>query len=292
LTPFQSPLSASASELRTSIFAERKLFQVRRLLALIEGIDLAWQVEGGSMLRPRTQLYLWFLAAALCITAVVSEVGFSVQGPAGARPTFSVPLQPNQQVGVIVQDITPAIASTFGIKEDHGAVVTALDIGALQAGDVILSVNGRNVSNRRTLETVLAEIPPTEALVFQVSRNGSPHDVVIQKNTSAAAPSEDHSIPPALAPGFRGVRVEVSTGRFNDVSGLAVTGLAVTAVDRGTPAEAAGLRIGDIIVDVNQVPVQNVDQFFDYVEKLRGQRVNLGVVRQGIYSVVIVPSFY
>jgi S1-C subfamily serine protease len=73
---------------------------------------------------------------------------------------------------------------------------------------------------------------------------------------------------------------------------LAVTGLAVTAVDRGTPAEAAGLRIGDVIVDVNQVPVQTVDQFFGYVEKLRGQRVNLGVVRQGIYSVVIVPSFY
>jgi serine protease Do len=244
------------------------------------------------MLRPRTQLFLCFLATALCVTAVVSAVGFTRQGPAGARPTFSVPLQSNQEVGVIVQDITPAIASTFGLKEDHGAVVTNLDIGALQIGDVILSVNGQNVSNRRALESVLAGIAPTEALVFQVSRNGSPHDIAIQKNTSAAAPAEAQPIPPAIAPGFRGVRVDVSSGGFNDVSGLAVTGLAVTAVDRGTPAEAAGLRIGDVIVDVNQVPVQTVDQFFGYVEKLRGQRVNLGVVRQGIYSVVIVPSFY
>jgi len=239
------------------------------------------------MLRPRTQLFLCFLAAALCVTAVVSAVGFTRQGPAGARPTFSVPLQSNQEVGVIVQDITPAIASTFGLKEKQGAVVTALDIGALQAGDVILSVNGQNVNNRRTLETVLAGIPRTEPLVFQVSRNGSPHDVVIQKNTSAAAPSEDRSIPPALAPGFRGVRVDVVTGGFNEGAGLAVT-----QVDKGTPAEAAGLQIGDIIIDVNQVPVQNVDQFFGYMEKLRGQRVNLGVVRQGIYIVVIVPSFY
>ena len=239
------------------------------------------------MLRPRTQLFLCFLATALGVTAVLSEVGFSVQDPAGARPTFTIPLQPNQEVGVIVQDITPATASTFGLKENHGAVVTALDIGTLQAGDVILSVNGRNVSSRRTLETVLAGMPPTETLVLQVSRNGSPHEVVIQKNISAAAPSEDQRIPRAIAPGFRGVRVEESITGFNET-----TGLAVTQVDRGTPAEAAGLRLGDIIVDVNQVPVQNVDQFFGYVEQLRGQRVNLGVVRQGIYSVVIVPSFY
>jgi membrane-associated protease RseP (regulator of RpoE activity) len=164
------------------------------------------------MLRPRTQLFLCFLATALCVTAVVSAVGFTRQGPAGARPTFSVPLQSNQEVGVIVQDITPAIASTFGLKEDHGAVVTNLDIGALQIGDVILSVNGQNVSNRRALESVLAGIAPTEALVFQVSRNGSPHDIAIQKNTSAAAPAEAQPIPPAIAPGFRGVRVDVSCG--------------------------------------------------------------------------------
>src|SRR5689334_19606836 len=95
-------------------------------------LDLASPVEGGSMLRPRTQLFLCFLASALCVSAVVSEVGFSVQGPVGARPTFTVPLQPNQEVGVIVQDMTPAIASTFGLKENHGAVVTALDIGTFQ----------------------------------------------------------------------------------------------------------------------------------------------------------------
>lgn len=239
------------------------------------------------MLRPRTPLFLYFLAIAMGVTAVLSEVGFSVQGPAGTRPTFSVPLPPNQEVGIIAQDITPDIASTFGLKEKHGTVVTALDTGTLQAGDVILSVNGQPVSNRRSLEMVLAGIPPTETLIFQVSRNGASHDIVIAKNTGATGPSESQPVPTVIAPGFRGVRVDDSTGELNQSGGIAVT-----EVERGTPAEAAGLRMGDIIVDVNQLPVQSVAQFFGYVEKLSGQRVNLGVIRQGIYSVVVVPSFY
>jgi serine protease Do len=238
------------------------------------------------MVRSRTQLSLW-LTTALCVTAVVSEVALSVQGPAGTGPTFTVPVPPNQEVGVIVQDVTPEIASTFGLKENHGAVVTALDIGTLQAGDVVLSVNGQNVSNRTSLATVLAGIPPTETLIFQVSRHGGTRDIVISKNTSAAAPSEAQPVPTAIAPGFRGILVDDSSDILNQSGGIAVT-----EVERGTPAEAAGLRLGDIIVDVNQLPVQSVEQFFGYVEKLKGQRVNLGVIRQGIYSIVVVPSFY
>jgi len=243
------------------------------------------------MLHPRTQLFVWILAAALCATAVVGGVGLSVQGPAGTRPTFSVPLQPNQEVGVIVQDITPAIASTFGITEKHGAVVTALDIGALQAGDVILSVNGQPVMNRRGLEMTLTEIPPTGTLILQVSRNGATRDIVVPRTRVAATPSEDHPVPlpvpVTIAPGFRGVRVDDSTSELNQNGGIAVT-----EVERGTPADAAGLQMGDIIVDVNQLPVQSVAQFFGYVEKLSGQRVNLGIFRQGIYIVVVVPSLY
>jgi len=45
-------------------------------------------------------------------------------------------------------------------------------------------------------------------------------------------------------------------------------------------------------VDVNKLPVLGVDQFFGFVEKLTGQRISLGVIRQGIYNVVIVPSLY
>ena len=186
---------------------------------------------------------------------------------------------------MIVQDITPQIAAAFSLKERYGAVVTALDAGTLQAGDVILSVNGQNITSRRNLEMVLAGISPTDALIFQVSRSDGTHEVVIQ-SPETAAPTENLPVPNVIAPGFRGVRVDDASGLPQNV------GVIVTDVDRGTPADAAGLRPTDIIVDVNQLPVFNIEQFFGYVEKLSGQRVMLGVIRQGIYSIIVVPSLY
>src|SRR5262249_53246625 len=150
-------------------------------------------------------------------------VALSLQTPGSTRSTLTVPLPPNQEVGVIVQDITPQIASSFGLKEEHGAVVTALDAGTLQAGDVIISVNGRNVSSRHSLEMVLAGISPADTLIFQVSRNGATREIVIQKTAAAAAPSEDHPIPRAIAPGFRGVRVDDLSGGSTHDNGIVVT---------------------------------------------------------------------
>jgi len=229
---------------------------------------------------------MWFMASTLCVLTVVGAAGLSRQNPEGPRPTLTVSLPPDQEVGIIVQDVTPPIASAFSLKEDHGAVVTALDIGTLQVGDVILSVNGQNVSSRRSLEMTLAGLSPADSLIFQVSRNGGTREIVIQRPGSTAAPSEQ-TIPAAIAPGFRGVQIDglgVGLSQYN--------GINVIKVDKGTPAEAAGLALGDIIVDVNQLPVASVDQFFGYLDKLSGQRLNLGVMRQGIYIVVVVPSFY
>jgi S1-C subfamily serine protease len=69
-------------------------------------------------------------------------------------------------------------------------------------------------------------------------------------------------------------------------------GVVVTELAKGTPADAAGLRLGDVIVEVNHLPVMSVEQFLSHVQKLSGQRVELGVLRQGIYSIVVVPSTF
>jgi S1-C subfamily serine protease len=107
----------------------------------------------------------------------------------------------------------------------------------------------------------------------------------MQRNAHAALP-ENQTVPTTIAPGFRGVTVHnLSGGPFG-------AGVVVTEVEKGTPAEAAGLSLGDIIVEVNHLPVQSVDQFLGHIQKLSGQRIELGVVRQGIYSLVVVPSLY
>jgi S1-C subfamily serine protease len=200
---------------------------------------------------------------------------------------------------VIVQDITPQIAAAFGLKENQGVVVTGHDSGTLLVGDLIISVNGQNVNRRRELEMLLAQISPSETLVFQVSRNGETRDVVVQRPAAEMAPaSREKMIPTTVAPGLRGVTVENlasgMTQSFNLTSpgsGSSGNGIVVTEVEKGTPAEAAGLHSNDIIVEVNNLPVWNVAQFLNYVQMLTGQNVVLTVARQGIRSVVVVPSW-
>src|SRR5262245_22457529 len=128
------------------------------------------------MIRHRIQVLPWLMASAVCVIAVFGQLGLSLQIPQAAQSAITVPVPPNQEVAVIVQDITPDIASAFGLKESHGAVVTALDAGTLRAGDVILSVNGQNISGRQSLEMALSAISPADTLIFHVSRNGTPHD--------------------------------------------------------------------------------------------------------------------
>jgi S1-C subfamily serine protease len=244
--------------------------------------SLLVNLQGGLM-----QVLPWSIVGVLSAVVAAGALAVSLQTQDAARATFTFPLAADQQVGVVVQDITPQIAEAFSLREARGAVVTALDVGSLQAGDVILSVNGQSVTDRRDFERLLAEFPPTETLIFQVSRNGATREVVIQRTAGTATTDESHAVPATIAPGFRGVRVD------NLSAGLTQSnGIVVTDVENGTPAEAAGLRGGDIIVDVNSLPVFNVEQFFSYVEKLSGQRVVLGIIRQGIHSVVIVPSLY
>jgi serine protease Do len=250
------------------------------------------------MLHQQVHIPVWCAAVAVCISAALGGLAVSLPTPADVRPTFSLAVPPNQAVGVSVQDITPQTAAAFGLRQNQGAVVTALDCGTLQAGDVILSVNGQNVSRRRALEMLLAEISPTDALLFQVSRNGETREVVVQRTAGEVAPSRNQTIPATVAPGFRGVRVDnLSSGMtqsFNlsaQGSGTPGNGIVVTEVERGTPAEAAGLHSSDIIAEVNNLPVWNVEQFLNYVQMLSGQNVVLTVARQGIRSIVVVPSW-
>jgi serine protease Do len=247
------------------------------------------------MFRRRLQIPLWVVAVIGCIAVTMG--GLAVSRPADdIRPAFSVALPPNQEVGVILADINPQIVTAFGLKQNQGVVVTALDLGSFQPGDVILSLNGQNTGSRRALEMSLSQLSPTETLIFQVSRGGETREVVVQRTGAGSSSDQPVStaVPTTVAPGFTGVRVENLSRRlppgFNALPQEG--GIVVTQVDKGTPAEAAGLRISDTIVQVNNLPVRTVDQFLSYVQMLTGQNVVLTVMRQGIEIVVVVPSVY
>jgi len=185
-------------------------------------------------------------------------------------------------LGVDVQDVTKDRLSALKLKEERGAEVTMVDQdgpagkAGLKEGDVILSFNGEKVESAETLKRMIHETPAGRSVALGVSRNGqsmnlntqladrrelggsyrtmvSPHVVIppmppmppmhmempnIQVFTSSSTPRV-------------GISIEPLTPQLGDYFGAPNgQGLLIRSVEKGSPADQAGLKAGDVIVRV------------------------------------------
>lgn len=163
------------------------------------------------------------------------------------------------QLGVYIQDVTPELAEALGLKRLRGAVVSRVIAGSpadkagLEAGDVIVAVNGDKVENSAQLRTAIGLLRPGQWVVLDVIRDGRPRQI---KALIAERAAE------TAAGGRFSEHLEGATlGAIEEGHPLAgqVEGVEVIDVERGSPAAAAGLRKGDIIVSINRQPVRDLE---------------------------------
>src|SRR5579884_370289 len=175
-------------------------------------------------------------------------------------------------LGVQIQQVTPAIAASLGLPNENGALialVTRHSPGAragLRQGDVILSFNGHPVKELRDLPRLVAAAAPNSEASLEVWRDG--HRITLQAklgeypNTPQLAsaqgsrPEEEtraFALGMHLAPLTERLRHELRLGK--DVHGVVITG-----VDSGSPADDVGLSEGDVVVSIDQQPVDTPEQ--------------------------------
>ncbi len=88
-------------------------------------------------------------------------------------------------IGVEPQDITPEIAQSFRLKQTSGAIVAGVlqgapaDAAGIRPGDIIVGVNGNDVSETVKLLNVIAQIPPGTAATLHIVRKNKPMDVTV-----------------------------------------------------------------------------------------------------------------
>jgi len=204
-------------------------------------------------------------------------------------------------LGVNVQGIDQDMASGLGLDSARGALVAsvvdgspAADAGVV-AGDVILGIDGKELTDVRELVRTVGDSDPGDSVDLEVWRMGKTehlHATLAQadEDTNAPVVTEEHEADHSTL----GLAVENldSNMRRRLRLGDDVNGVVIRSVGRDGVAAEHGLRPGDVIVGVGQMPVSSVGEFNDAVDQVTDSgrdAVVLQVLRDGVRTFVALP---
>ena len=184
------------------------------------------------------------------------------------------------QLGIAIQDLTPSIAGALGLTQTNGAIITNVEPNSpaarkgIQAGDVVIAVDGVPVRNSAHLRNRIGLVPKGQKITLDLLRNGKRHKIAVEVGTVKAAELPgDKAIPEFAGAEFRDIPADHPLAKK-------LQGVLVASVEPGSPAWQSGLREKDAIIAVNRKPVPSLNEFSRIV-KNAGSVIAMNVVRHG-----------
>lgn len=201
-------------------------------------------------------------------------------------------------LGVRIQNVTEEIAAAFeGFGEPRGALIAAVmpdspaDEGGLQAGDIVLSFDGKQVEKMRALPRIVSDAEVGATVPVEVWRKGETVrlEVVVgrlEENDPASASAESGTKEhPVEALGLVVARPndELRKEYELDEEVLERGGLVVVGVAPGSDAQQKGLEPGDLIIEADQAAVKRPKDLEERIAAVRdaGRRSVLLLVNRG-----------
>ncbi|MEZ9832557.1 Do family serine endopeptidase [Vibrio breoganii] len=185
-------------------------------------------------------------------------------------------------LGVQGGEITSELAEALGYESSRGAFVnqvmpdSAADEAGLQAGDIIVSIDGKRIDTFSELRAKVATLGAGKEIKLGVIRDGDKKEFDVTLGESQLQQTKAEQ----LHPGLTGAALS----NTKDSDGY--KGVKVTSVAEGSPAASYQIEQGDIIVGVNRQAVANLGEFRDVLEKQDG--VLALNIQRGDRKVVIV----
>jgi serine protease Do/serine protease DegQ len=174
-------------------------------------------------------------------------------------------------LGVIGGSVNAEIAKAMELDTNQGAFIqqvapdSAAAEAGLQAGDVITKVNGKKVKTFQELRGKIGSIGAGKKVKLTVVREGKEKTYTVKLKQAEAANVEAASLHRML----EGAELD------NHVDGK---GIEITSVERGSAAEAVGLKAGDIITGVNRTRTETIGELRNYLKDRTGV-VALNILR-------------
>jgi len=192
-------------------------------------------------------------------------------------------------LGVQIQNMTPAIASSLGLPRDRGEIVAGVEpngparAAGIQQGDVVVRVAGQDVTPDNSLSYIVANTPIGTRVPIEVIRGGKRLTLTAtigERPTEAALLGQTEPSEPRARGGDAGAEaarrslgltLQAITPELRQQLRLpdSVRGVIIARVNPASDAAQQGIRQGDIIVSINQQPISTPQQAADAVAAAR-----------------------
>ncbi len=235
-------------------------------------------------------------------TAIISPTGGSIgigfAVPADTVTTVISQLKEYGQVkrgwlGVKIQSISDDIGESLGVPENTGALVAGVTPDSpaakagVEAGDVILKFDGKDVTTMRGLPKLVAQAPIGKTVDIEVQRQGEKKTLSVtvgmlddEEDKPEPAPEEKKQEEPAPSTAVLGLTLTPLTDDMRQRFGFdaKIKGVIVMEIDPASPAASKNIKPGDVITEAQQEPIAvpgDLEKAVDKVKKTGGKSVLL-----------------
>jgi serine protease Do len=246
--------------------------------------------SGGALINLRGQL-VGVPTAILSRSGGNMGVGFAIPSNM-AKPIMTSLLEQGHVtrgfLGVSIQGLDEDLAQALGIKSTDGVLIgdvspnSPAEKAGLKRGDVVVAVDGRKISSSGEFRNLIAAAG-AKPVALELLRDGKRQTVRAELGVAPeeqAPTARAATSPPGAGPaGLRLAPLDATIRQRLEVPSSVSGGAVVTGVERGSPAEQAGLQPGDVILEVDREPVTQPQAFAQTWNKTKKKAVPLLVWR-------------
>lgn len=182
-------------------------------------------------------------------------------------------------LGVGLQPLTDDLVKAFNLKSDQGVLIAEVQAkspaekAGVKTGDVVVSVDSKPVKSTRELQLLIGSMSPGSKVALKIFREGQEKnftvDLAEKPNKSIVAQNEtQENAEPDVLDGVTVADIDAESRKQYSLP-ESVKGVVITQIDPDSPSASAGLKEGDVVLEINREPVTSSKQAVDLSEKLK-----------------------
>ncbi|MDP8224162.1 MAG: Do family serine endopeptidase [Candidatus Lernaella stagnicola] len=261
--------------------------------------------SGGALVNTRGEL-VGINTAIASMTGGYQGVGFAI--PVDMARVIMDSLVQHGRVergylGVLIQDVRQDMVDQFGLKKPRGAIIADVlkegpaDEAGLQRGDVVIEMDGLNIQDSTHLRNLISQKHPDDKVELLVVRDRTRRNITItigrHPDDAAAVPTSTPDQEPVsdrvTLSGLTAVTLSPALANRFQLPADA-RGVMIVDVEKDSPAAAAELQTGDLIMELNRMPVASAADLDAAVKNVKRKKLLLLINRAGTTTFVVLRA--